>query len=211
MDLGNPIRSVIPSVQGEVLSVLARTDQPLTGRRVADLANGRVSQKGANLALRALVAAGLVTVEDHPPAKLYALNRRHLAAPSLEVLASLRERLIEAMRAHLAGWSPPAWGAWLFGSAARGDGDETSDIDVLLVRPDRVDDSDPDWLDQVERFADAVLGWAGNRCEVVEYSLAELEELFARNDRLAQDLRSDGIGLTDRRLPRRGSEHGDAR
>ena len=29
MDLANPIQSVIPSVQGAVLSVLTRTDEPL--------------------------------------------------------------------------------------------------------------------------------------------------------------------------------------
>jgi hypothetical protein len=203
MDLGNPIRSVIPSAQGDVLAVLARTDQPLTGRRVAALTNRRVSQKGTNLALRALLEAGLVIVEDHPPAKLYSLNRRHLAANPIEELASLRDRLIEAMRAQLASWLIPAWGVWLFGSAARGDGDETSDIDVLVVRPDEVDDADPRWLNQVERFVAAVTAWAGNSCEVVEYALSEFDALLSRDDRLACDIRSDGINLTSQRLPRR--------
>lgn len=205
MDLGNPIHSVIPSSHGEVLSVLARTEQPLTGRGVAELTNGRVSQKGTNLALRTLAAAGVVTVEDHPPAKLYTLNRRHLAALPIEALASLRDQLIEAMRVQLTGWSSPAWGAWLFGSAARGDGDESSDVDVVLVRPDTTPDSEVGWLEQVEHFIDAVAGWTGNRCEVIEYSLSEFEQLFERDDRLARDLRSDGIALTDRRLPRRTS------
>lgn len=205
MDLGNPMHSVIPSSHGEVLNVLARTDQSLTGRRVAELTNGRVSQKGANLALRALVTAGLVTVEDHPPAKLYTLNRRHLAAPPIEALASLRDQLIDAMSAQLAGWSSPAWGAWLFGSAARGDGDESSDVDVVLVRPDTTSDSEADWLEQVERFIDDVTGWTGNRCEVIEFSLNEFQLLFERDDRLARDLRSDSIALTKRRIPGRTS------
>jgi len=203
MDLATPIRSVIPSTHADVLRVLARTDQPLSGRRVAALTNGRVSQTGANLALRALVAAGLVTSEDHPPAKLYALNRRHLAAPAIEALASLREQLIEGMRAELADWRYPAWGAWLFGSAARGDGDETSDIDVLLVRPDATDEADPAWMEQVERFVDTVTSWTGNPCAVVEHSRAEFDALLSRGDRLARELRSDAIALTDRRLPRR--------
>lgn len=202
MDLRSPIRSVIPSVQGEVLAVLARTDQPLSGRRVAELTGGLVSQKGTNLALRALVEAGIVTADDHPPAKLYSLNRRHLAAPAIEGLVSLRERLIEAMRAHLAGWEVPPWGAWMFGSSARGDGDASSDIDVLIVRPEAIDAHEPVWIDQIDAFAVDVTDWSGNSCAVVEYGEAEFGELMEQDDRLARGIRADGIALTDRRLPR---------
>lgn len=202
MDLSNPIRSVIPMSHGEVLAVLARTDQPLSGRRIAELTNGRLSQKGANLALRALVRSGLVLVESRPPAKLHRLNRNHLAAASIERLVALRERLIAAMIDHISGWKIPAPGAWLFGSAARGDGDEDSDIDVLVLRPDPVDENT--WDDQVELFADMVLAWAGNRCAVIEYTLEELVELMSRpNDRLATGLLADAIELTSARLPGR--------
>lgn len=200
MDLTSPIRSVIPSVHGDVLAVLARTERSLTGRRVAELTNGRVSQKGANLALRALSEAGLVDVEDHPPAKLYSLNRRHLAAAAIIELTSLRERLLDGIRSQLASWSIPVWGAWIFGSAARADGDASSDIDVLIVRPDGVDEGNDLWLDQVERFATEVTAWTGNRCEVSEYARKEFDALLLDEGRLARDLRSDGIALTERRL-----------
>ncbi|HEX9682222.1 MAG TPA: hypothetical protein VGA13_04020 [Acidimicrobiales bacterium] len=203
MDLSNPIRSVIPAAQGEVLAVLARTEEPLSGRRVADLTDGRVSQKGVNLVLRALVAAGLVTAEDHPPAKLYRLNRRHLAANSVAALATLREQLIDAMQSQFETWTVPAWGAWLFGSAARGGGDATSYIDVLIVRPDDVEEGDAEWLGQLEHLVTGVGEWTGNSCEIVEYAAGEFEALMAREDRLAADLRSDGVALTAQRLPQR--------
>jgi hypothetical protein len=203
MDLSSPIRSVVPGARGEVLAVLARTTQPLSGRRVAELTDGRVSQKGANLALRALVSSGVVLSEDQPPAKLYRLNRDHLAAPSIEGLATLRERLVAAMRSHLAGWEVPAWGAWLFGSAARGDGGEDSDVDLLVVRSDDVDEDDARWLDQVEGLVADVTAWTGNRCSVVEYGADEFERLMAGRGRLAASLRSDALNLTDRRLPNR--------
>ena len=200
MDLSNPIRSVIPASQGEVLAVLARTDRPLTGRRVAELTDGRLSQKGANLALRALVRAGLVLVEPQPPSNLYRLNRQHLAAPSIEALVSLRDRLIAAMAEHIAGWKIATDGAWLFGSAARGDGDESSDIDVIVLRPDEVDDA---WDDQVEQFASAITAWTGNRCAVIEYTTGEFAELMNRaEDRLAVGLRSDAVALTSAEMPR---------
>ena len=98
MDLTRPMHSVIPSVQGDVLAVLARTQQPLTGRGVAELIDGRASVSGVKVALRALVVSGLVTAEPHPPAMLYRLNRQHLAANSIEELANLRGRLLSAMR-----------------------------------------------------------------------------------------------------------------
>ncbi|MBK5224064.1 MAG: nucleotidyltransferase domain-containing protein [Acidimicrobiia bacterium] len=202
MNLGNPINSVIPGARGEVLAVLARTERPLSGRRVAALTGGRVSQTGANLALRSLVASGLVLVEAHPPANLYRLNRLHLAASCIETIATLPEQVVDAIRAHLEVWPIPAWGAWLFGSAARGDGNEASDIDVVIVRPDEVDDGDPDWLDHVDRLAADVTAWTGNKCEVVEYGIQEFEGMFDRSDRLASELRADGVALTSRRLPR---------
>jgi hypothetical protein len=204
VDLSKPIRSVIPMSHGDVLAVLARTDRPLSGRRVAELTDGRLSQTGANLALRALVRAGLVLVEAQPPANLYRLNRQHLAAPSIEALVALREQLIAAMIEHIGSWEIHTEGAWLFGSAARGEGDEASDIDVLVLRPDPVDEGV--WDAQVERFAAAVKAWTGNRCAVVEYTSPEFTELMGRaDDRLTVALRSDAVALTSRPLPRRTS------
>jgi predicted nucleotidyltransferase len=204
MNLAHPIRSVIPAVQGDVLAVLARTDVPLTGRGVAALLDGRASTKGVNLALRALVCAGLVEVESHPPANLYRLNRRHVAAEGIEVLANLRERLLDAMRAHVRTWDPAPWGVWLFGSAARGEGSDGSDIDVVAVRFDSATDDDGWWAD-IERFTDDVRAWSGNPCSVIVYSRSEFERLLTGSERLADELRRDAIPLSGRRLPRTAS------
>lgn len=196
MDLSNPIRSVIPSAHGNVLAILARTGRPLSGRGVAALTDGQLSTKGVNLALRALVAAGVVLVEEHPPAKLYRLNRRHLAAESIIALSDLRSRLLEAMRNELKCWTQPAVAALVFGSAARGDGGTDSDIDVLIVRPNEVDPEDAQWTAQIDCFIEDVAAWSGNSCAVVEHSEAEFSELMSSDERLARDIRADGITLT---------------
>ncbi|HPB45295.1 MAG: nucleotidyltransferase domain-containing protein [Microthrixaceae bacterium] len=200
VDVSHPIRSVIPSVHGDVLAVLARTDVPLTGRGIARLTDG-VSDSGVKNALRALTAAGIVLVESHPPANLYRLNRRHLAASAISELATMRSRLIDAMREHMATWDPAPWGAWLFGSTARGDGSVESDVDVLIVRPDTIDETDERWTDQLNRFIDDVGAWTGNACAVVEYTRSEFERLPATSRRLFNGLTSDGIALTGQRLP----------
>lgn len=109
------------------------------------------------------------------------------------------------MRTRLTAWPVPAWGAWIFGSAARGDGGVTSDIDVLIVREDDLDEGETDWLAQLGQFADEVTAWTGNSCEIVEYGSNDFEELMARDDRLGVDLRSDGVALTSRQLPRRSA------
>lgn len=202
MDLSNPIRSVIPSVQGDVLAVLARTEAPLTGRGISGLIDG-VSPSGVKLALRTLTDAGLVLVESHPPANLYRLNRRHLAAHAITALASLRAQLVTAMRDNITSWDPAPWGAWLFGSAARGDGSTASDIDVLVVRPDALDEEDPHWTAQLDRLTDDVVAWTGNPCVIIEYSRTQFDDLLASTERLAGDIRTDGIALTSRRIPRR--------
>lgn len=56
--------------------------------------------------------------------------------------------------------------AWLFGSAARGDGSETSDIDIAVVRADSVDPDDADWSSQLVELSDAVTRWTGNDASV---------------------------------------------
>jgi len=200
MDLSNPIHSVIPSVQGDVLVTLARSGRPLSGRGVAELVSDRASPSGVKAALRSLVASGLVTAEPHPPVILYQLNRRHLAADGIESLANLRGRLIDSMREHIAAWTAPSRGAYLFGSTARGEGNVESDIDVLVVRPDGCDPDDPTWLGQLHDFASDVTAWTGNDCRIIESSEKEVGELLASSDRLARDLRSDAIILSGRHL-----------
>ena len=70
MDLTDPMSSVVPSVHGTVLSVLARTRAPLTGRRVAELASSPASQRQVANVLTALTEAGVVLRETQGSANL---------------------------------------------------------------------------------------------------------------------------------------------
>lgn len=195
MDLSAPISSVIPSGHGAVLAVLARTVRPLTGRKVAELTGGRVSQSRVSEVLRELTATGIVLCDEHPPAKLYRLNRDHVAADSVVGLAQLRERLVGRMLEAIGRWVPAPASAWLFGSFARGGGDVLSDIDVLVVRPDALSDDDPRWSAQIDEFTSQVTRWSGNRCSLIEYSERELVELVERDERLIDELRRDALHL----------------
>ena len=201
MDLSSPISSVIPSAHGRVLAVLARTTEPLSGRQVTALTNGTASQNRVNEILGALADNGIVLREHRPPAKLYRLNRDHVAAAGITALVQQWDVLLQRMRDEIADWAEPPLAACLFGSAARGEADVDSDLDVLLIPVARVatsEETERIWHRQLDQFAERVRLWSGNTCEVLELTVAELADGLERDDLLVRDLRRDAIGLAGR-------------
>jgi predicted nucleotidyltransferase len=197
MDIVNVSRAysaVAPTVEGDVLVVLAGTTQPLTGRRVARLAR-RGSVAAIAKALNRLVSQGIVLRQEVPPASLYTLNRRHLAAPAVETLALIRTELLDRLRDALSTWNIPPVHASLFGSAARGDGDIDSDIDIFLVRPARADAEDPTWEAQLRDLGEAVLAWTGNDASIIDFAERDIEQMRNENPPVLGDLQRDGIDL----------------
>lgn len=195
VDLSSPISSVIPTAHGAVLAVMSRAGQPLSGRQVAALTDGRFGQWRVNEVLGQLAEAGIVLREIRPPAKLYRLNRDHVAAPGIEMLANQRHELMSRIRAEVGTWEVAAVAVWLFGSAARGDGDVTSDIDLLVVRPDVVDTEDPEWLGRLDDLSAHVGRWSGNSCHVLDLSRTELAAMVSRGERLVDQLRIDSLTI----------------
>ncbi|NIK56683.1 nucleotidyltransferase domain-containing protein [Kribbella shirazensis] len=142
------------------------------------------------------MSTGVVTAEPAGRARLYTLNRDHVAAPAIDQLAQLRDILLKRIKAEAESWEIPAKAVWLFGSTARGEGDADSDLDLLIVRPDDIDDSDPSWLEQVETLAAHATRWSGNSCEVVEYSAQEVRDLIGHKERIVGELRRDAVPIT---------------
>lgn len=198
MNLTNPISAVSPGGRGVILSVLARTTEPLSGRRIAELAGDQLGKTRAIEVLGELAAAGIVLVESRPPALLYQLNRDHLAADAICQLADLRSTLIEQMRSHLDGWECAPATAWLFGSAARGDGTDSSDIDIAVVRPEGLDADELVWSAQLVEFSDAIARWTGNETNVIEYSESEISELHRAGEPILESIQAEGIRLAGR-------------
>jgi predicted nucleotidyltransferase len=194
MDVSRPYAVLSPSLDAEVLTVLARTSRPLTGGDVARLVR-RGSRRGVGLALRRLADQGVVTSQRAGNATLYALNREHLAAPAVEILAGMRDRLQERLREEIAGWELAPRHASFFGSAARGEGDERSDIDLFIVRPRGVDDDDPRWREQLDRLARNVRAWTGNRAGIAEVPEAELRRLRRERPPVVGELIHDAVAL----------------
>ncbi len=195
MDLSAPHRAVFPEAIGGVLSALAGTTRPLSGREVAKL--GGVPRSTAARALHQLVEHGLVRVQEAGAgaALLYTLNREHVAAEPVLALMGLRRALVDRLRTELAGWPLQPLHASLFGSAARGEGSTASDIDVFLVRHGAVEVEDARWRGQLDRLGDLVVSWTGNHVGIAEVPEQELVRLRLDRPRVVEDLERDAVTL----------------
>lgn len=101
----------------------------------------------------------------------YVLNRDHIAVPAVELLATLHGELTRRIRAAVGEWPRRPMLVGIFDSAARRDGDAGSDIDVLVVS------DDPDLDDRVDKLAEQIRRWTGNRAQVIGRTPREIARL----------------------------------
>jgi predicted nucleotidyltransferase len=112
----------------------------------------------------------------------------------IEALASLRLQLIDRLRETIEGWDPAPLVAVLFGSAARGEAGEESDLDILIVRSRGVNDDDDSWRKQIADLEEEATAWTGNDTRVLEYGQQELPSLIG-SERVIRDAVTEGILL----------------
>jgi hypothetical protein len=199
MDLSRPYSGIASTVEGDVLVALAATTRPMTGRQVARVVR-RGSQPAVNRALNRLAAHGLVNREPAPPAVLYSLNREHVGYAAVEALAGMRTELLRRLREQLVRWEIPAVHVSMFGSAARGDGAASSDVDLAVVRPRGVDEDDEQWQAQLGGLRDAVRSWSGNAASIVELGEETLANAAGADLPVLADWRRDAVQLAGRPL-----------
>ena len=193
MHVGAPVADLIPGARGAVLATLAQVAVPVTVRSLARHAG--VSPQGALAVVNDLRRAGIVVTQPAGRSLMVSLNREHLAVEPLLALVASRARLVQRLTDELAGWSDLA-GAWLFGSAARGDGDIGSDIDLLLVA-DRSIDTDR-WTQQTADLVTRVRAWTGNPAQLVEHTRRGFAALVAADNPLTMAIRREAIPLTSK-------------
>jgi predicted transcriptional regulator len=198
MDISKPFAAISPGVDGDVLVTLAGSTQPRTGREIARLAER--SKTGVQAVLDRLVEHGLVDRQEAGEAFLYTLNREHLLSPVVEQMAAARSELFQRLRETVGSWEKPPVHASLFGSAARGDGDVSSDIDLFVVRPADLDPEDAIWRRQIDDLAETVQGWTGNHPGISEVSVDEIPRLVRDQPPVINDLQEDVVELAGKEL-----------
>jgi predicted nucleotidyltransferase len=193
MDFRHPLRVVTPTLDGDVLRVLAGTHGGLTGREIGRL-TGSKAHEGTRRVLERLVTQGIVLRDPVGRAYSYQLNRDHLAASHIEGLAALRLELVARLRQRIGQWSVNPVLAVLFGSAARGEADPTSDIDLLVIRPAKIDPDSDKWRQQLVDLETSTTAWTGNDTRMLEYGEDELRT-GVRRERVFRDVMAEGIEL----------------
>lgn len=86
----------------------------------------------------------------------------------------------------------------LFGSAARGDGDRSSDLDLFVVRARAVAEDDARWRAQVAELGEKAQRWTGNRASVAEVPERALGRLRGSRPAIVANLERDAIHLCGR-------------
>lgn len=219
MDVSDPTRAVTPTLDGPVLAVLAAAGKPLTVGQVAEHAV-RGSEIGIRRSLSRLVEQGIVRATLMGRNQVHELNREHVAADVAVLLAGLRTTLWDRFRAEFNTWRVKPLYACVFGSAARADGDESSDIDLLVVHPPFPGEKRPrsaifrtavadalgdlvlssaemdareQWDDSVDRLRERVEAWTGNSLQVVDLTFSEWRHPHSRQ--LLGEVERDGVEL----------------
>lgn len=176
------------------IEVLAGAEQSFSGREVARLApHGSVA--GVLHALDRLVEHGLATREVRSGMHLYRLNREHILAGPVLAIAHAHLDLVTRLRQAIGAWRVRPVHASLFGSAARRDGDTTSDLDILLVHHADTDPEDSRWRQQLDELAADAHRWTGNAVAYVVLSESELAAAVERNEPIVASWREDGVHL----------------
>lgn len=220
MDLSDPTRAVTGQLDGTVLAVLAVAGTPLTVGQVAERAV-RGSEIGIRRSLSRLINQGIVRATLMGRNQVHELNRDHIAASIAIELAGLRNELWRRFREELRGWRVRPLYAAVFGSAARGDGGEDSDIDLLLVHPpfrgepkprgkgwaavrdamgdfaaeSAWEDAEQRWQEQLDALRPKAEAWTGNVLQIVDLSFVQWRSPDVASQQLLEEVLRDGVEL----------------
>jgi predicted nucleotidyltransferase len=189
VDFKRPVQAVVPGSQGRILAVLAETTGELSLRTIARLAG--VSPAQASRILPHLVRLGIVERREAPPTALFHFVHENLASQFVLGLSRSRDYVLGELgrRTETLGVRPLS--VVVFGSLARGEADEGSDVDVLIVRPEGIDDDD--WSASVEQWRRSARLLTGNRVEVLEADASEVGRLLRSHKPLWKDIGQEGV------------------
>ena len=132
MKLQNPFTAICSDADAAVLLALGRAPVELTAQQVYGLAAGP-SLSSVRRSLERLARSGVVQERVLGQARGYSLNQQHLLAGPIQEIAHATEELYSRIAQSLDAWPVSVAGCVLFGSAARGEMEDSSDIDLLIL------------------------------------------------------------------------------
>lgn len=215
MQLNRPFAAVTPTLDGDVLAVLALSDTTFTVTQIQRILT-TASGEGIRKVLTRLTVQGVVLHDQVGRTNTYRLNAEHLAAEPILALARLTATFLQRLETHLDHWKEAPKYAAVFGSAATGRMTLDSDIDLFLVRAatakslNYLPDSDL-WEQQVTELARVITAWTGNDGRIVEYTEDDLSRAAEAGEPFLTEVATHSLTVAGHRswfnkqLPRRAN------
>lgn len=154
-----------------------------------------------------LVKEGLVQQKTEGQEKYYKLN---LANPRTRKLCELFETdkkeklfkenrrlawILEDFTKRVSDFAPEVQSIILFGSAARGQATQRSDVDILVVVPNSEEEQFKKLMDSIDKSADEVSGRHPAKLAPIVMMTKDFEESIKDKKRFAADVLEDGVVL----------------
>jgi hypothetical protein len=155
---------------------------------------GRGTRQGLNLVVERLVEHGIVTADPANRGSLYRLNRKHVLADAILSACSARSTIFSRLVNAVSGLMPQPVHASIFGSFARREAGQGSDIDLLMILSDDVE-IDDQWFAAMRKLAEDAFAWTGNRLEYLVFNESELRDLVVRNETIVHSWLADSVVL----------------
>lgn len=191
VDFRRPVQALIPGVQGRILAVLAETTADLNLRTIARLSG--VSAAQASRVLQSLVGLGVVSRREAPPSALFRLVDDHVAGRTVRALTRAREIVLDDLGDRAKGLSPQPVSVVIFGSFARGEAVDHSDLDAVVVRPDGISEDHEGWGRAIEEWRLFARRLTGDRIEILEVAERDVGRLLRSRKPLWRDVLRDGV------------------
>lgn len=191
MQLNKPFATVTPTLDGDVLAVLASADVTFTISQVQRILT-KASGEGIRKVLNRLTAQGVVLHDEVGRTHTYRLNAEHLAAEPIRMLSRLSSTFLSRLEEHFdEEWGKDLKYAAVFGSASTGRMKLDSDIDLFLVRGADSEDDDV-WDQRLTELARLLTAWTGNDGRIVEYTEDEFRAAAAAGEPLLHEVSKQG-------------------
>lgn len=198
MQLNKPFTTVTPTLDGDVLAVLASAEVTFTISQIQRIIT-TASGEGIRKVLTRLSAQGVVLHDQVGRTNTYRLNTEHVAAEPIMALSRLASTFLARLEAHLDEWGAELRYAAVFGSAATGRMRLDSDIDLFLVRATDHDADATAWEQRVTELGRLVTALTGNDGRIVEYTEDELRVAAATGEPLLNDVSKQGLTIAGTR------------
>jgi predicted nucleotidyltransferase len=170
MQLQNPLRAICPTLEADVLMALADGTSSTPGQLVRDRGI-QASVSGTRRCLDRLQESGIVVGIQVGNRTEYALNSSHMLAGIIAEAAQGRDRFMRFVSRAISRWPERPQQVTLFGSAARGEMRNDSDIDLLFIIHD---DARDELYEQIGDLAVDVYSLTGNDVRPLIYEASEV-------------------------------------